>query len=63
MLKRVVEDQIRKLSHDGLSFKQVAKITGVDETTVFHLLCAPPRRDQKPEPHDTGMTEVPLFGE
>ena len=62
-MKRVVEDQIRKLSHDGLSFKQVSKITGVDETTVFHLLCTPPRRDQKPEPQDTGMMEVPLFGE
>lgn len=63
MVKRVVEDQIRKLSRDGLSFKQVAKITGVDETTVFHLLCTPPRRDQKPEPQDTGIVEVPLFGE
>lgn len=63
MVKRVVEDQIRKLSRDGLSFKQVAKITGVDEYTVFHLLCTMPRRDPKPEPHDTGMTEVPLFGE
>ena len=62
-MKRVVEDRIRKLSHDGLSFKQVAKITGVDETTVFHLLCTPPRRDQKPEPQDTGIVEVPLFGE
>lgn len=63
MVKRVVEDQIRKLSHDGLSFKEVSKITGVGETTVFHLLCTPPRRDQKTEPQDTGMMEVPLFGE
>ena len=63
MVKKAVEDQIRKLSQDGLSFKQVSNITGVDETTVFHLLCTPLRRDQKPEPQDTGIVEVPLFGE
>ena len=61
-MKRVAEERIRKLSHDGLSLSEISRLTGVGEQTVFHLLTTP-YTDVEQQAHDAGCVEVPLFDE